>query len=128
MDDNLYDFEFMEWLGNDPEVARLLHQVIARIPEEIWHEFPFFEATNGPSKWGAHVEDGLVTIDPNRLSTDSSEVRLGTVAHELAHVYLGHPKEGGLADENEADSLARQWGFSTEVDELREKYGPPTLE
>lgn len=42
-----------------------------------------------------------------------------TIAHEIAHAYLGHNKheegrdiEIGKKQEDEADSLAKKWGFS----------------
>ena len=53
-------------------------------------------------------------------------VAIGILAHEFAHLFLGHPVTGGLQDEYQADGLACQWGFTEEVRALRQHLGPPT--
>ena len=71
--------------------------------------------------------------DSAKLRLVSHEVALGTIAHEIAHVALGHPRirpDEYAADfeayEYAADDLGREWGFTEEIDEMRHKYGPPT--
>ena len=52
--------------------------------------------------------------------------RVGTVAHEIARVMLQHHEveshewnRGGTDTEDEADALAKTWGFEAEIDEMR---------
>lgn len=62
------------------------------------------------------------------VSGYKKDVMIGIVAHEFAHVYCGHNGETGeLTKEDEADDMARVWGFESEVDVMREKLGPTTL-
>lgn len=113
----------------DPEVRALFDTVIDRIPEEYGPSFPSFAVAPGSSKMGAHVDTPSRTLitDAGKLGQQSHQVALGTIAHELAHVFLGRAPEPRLEDEYEADDLARRWGFMEEVDERRRLVGPPSL-
>ena len=113
----------------DPEVRDLFNTVIDRIPGEYSPSFPSFAVAPGFSKMGAHVDTPSQTliIDAEKLDQQSQQVALGTIAHELAHVFLGRALEPRLEEEYEADDLARQWGFAEEVDERRRLVGPPSL-
>ena len=118
---------FMQWYGHDTRLASLLEDVIRRIPRGVHDEFAFFEVVEGHSPWGAHVdEDNAVTLDPEKLTTDSRPVALGTIAHELAHVFLD--PQARREDDGEADALARKWGFSPEIAAMRDAIGEPALE
>ncbi len=131
----LDNLAFMQWYGHDTRLASLLEDVIRRIPKRVHDEFAFFEVVEGPLPWGAHVdENNTVTLDPEKLTTDSRDVALGTIAHELAHVFLDHRARLKLdsrarqEDCGEADARARKWGFSPEITALRGVIGEPTLE
>ena len=52
-------------------------------------------------------------------------VAVGILAHEFAHVFLGHARKGGLLDEHEVDALACQWGFTKEINAMWQHSGPP---
>jgi len=64
-------------------------------------------------------------IFPIEVVSRPTEVMRGVVAHELAHICLGH-----LADkppyfevrENQADDLAKDWGFKKEIEAMREYH------
>lgn len=63
--------------------------------------------------------DCIVYLSPELLSAPLEEIR-GVIAHELAHVFLGHDEVSmplgqaeivGNRDEDAADRLAESWGF-----------------
>ena len=127
----LDDAEELQYIGiwelHDPLLAALVREVLGRIPDEVEDEFHVFNVFEDTSPWGAYVNDGSVFLDPRKLLAESRDVAIGTIAHELAHVYLRHPMEGGLDDEYAADDLARSWGFVQEVKAMRDACGPPTV-
>jgi hypothetical protein len=106
-----------------PAMGSLIRQVLKWIPDEYTKQFPSFSVFEAHSPWDAHVEDGKVFCDPNLLELPK-DVAIGTLAHEFAHVFLGHMGES-LAEDYEADDLACQWGFTKEVGAMREQFGPP---
>jgi len=109
-----------------PAMNHLIRHVLKRIPDHYAGDFPSFSVFEAHSPWGAHVDpEGIIFCDPSLLNLPWG-VAIGTLVHEFAHVFLGHTGKGGLADEREADALARRWGFSKEVDAMRKLYGPPT--
>jgi len=113
----------------DSEIRAVFDTVIGRIPEEYGPSFPTFAVAPGFSKMGAYVDtpSSTLIIDAEKIGQQSQQVALGTIAHELAHVFLGRAPEPRLEEEYEADDLARQWGFAEEVDERRRLVGPPSL-
>jgi hypothetical protein len=74
------------------------------------------------------TEDGVIYLDSEKLKQLDDDVALALIAHELAHSHLGHSNTGqrDLNEENEADELARKWGF--DVDKFRRVCGPPTIQ
>jgi len=109
----------------------LVKCVLKRIPDSYAEEFPPFSVFESHSPWYAHVEhedleeEGKVFCDP-RLLNMPKNVAIGTLAHEFAHLFLGHTGRGGLRDEYQADELACQWGFTEEIRAMRRHSGPPT--
>ena len=71
----------------------------------------------------------IVTLTPE-IETMSDEALVGAIAHEFAHVFLKHDapplrcedKEEFVREvnrrEEEADKLARKWGFATEIEAI----------
>jgi hypothetical protein len=119
----------------DPSFRRLFEDVLARIPDSYAEDFPCFSVYEGFALEGASVIDEIIYFDVSRLTKASGGdqgVLIGIIAHELAHIFLGHssmiernPMEG-LKLEGEADSLAAEWGFAEEVETFRQKLGPPS--
>lgn len=79
-------------------------------------------------------EDGELTTKPFArvlylsplLADVEKDVAVAVVAHELAHIQLGHESINSSRDiydrqEDEAWNLARQWGFEKEI-KARERY------
>lgn len=104
----------------------LVKCVLKHIPESYTEEFPSFSVFESHSPWGAHVEEkGNVFCDPSLLGLPK-DVAIGALAHEFAHVFLGHTGRGGLQEDYQADELAYQWGFVEELKAMRLCFGPPT--
>ncbi|MCJ7743349.1 MAG: DUF45 domain-containing protein [Dehalococcoidales bacterium] len=110
---------------------KLVRHVLKVIPNRYAEEFPSFSVFEAKSPWGAHIEresiedEGKIYFDP-RLLKMAKKVAIGTIAHEFAHLFLGHTGPGSLQGEYEADDLARQWGFKNEIEAMRKHSGPPT--
>ncbi|MFO7962597.1 MAG: hypothetical protein R6U50_01610 [Desulfobacterales bacterium] len=70
---------------------------------------------------GSVTEEGTIYLNPAKLANYPDEVAQAIVAHELAHYHLEHFRDNRctrtMACENEADDLAKRWGFN--VDKLR---------
>lgn len=114
-----------------PAMYNLVKHILKAIPDEYTEDFPSFSVYEH-SPWGAHIEkdregEGILFLDPSLLDLPT-DVAIGTLAHEFAHLFLGHTGKGGLQEDYEADELACQWGFSAEVEAMRQHYGPPTDE
>jgi len=110
-----------------PAMDNLLRHVLKVIPDSYTEEFPAFSVFETYSPWGAHVEEGKVFYAPSLLDMPK-DVAIGTLAHEFAHLFLGHTGEGGLREEYEADGLAHQWGLAEQIRAMHRHIGPPTLE
>lgn len=111
-----------------PAMDNLVRHVLKVIPDSYTEEFPSFSVFERYSRWGAHVEEeGNIFCDPSLLDVPK-DVAIGTLAHEFAHLFLGHTGKGGLREEYEADALAHQWGFKEQIRAMRNIAGPPTLE
>jgi len=107
-----------------PAMHNLIMHVLKTIPDEYMDDFPSFSVYEN-SPWGAHVEkEGVIHFDPSLLDLPT-DIAIGTVAHEFAHLFLGHTCKG-VQEDYEADELACRWGFSAEVEAMRRHYGPPT--
>lgn len=126
------DMEMLPYIGtwdlSDARLNDLCVEVLGRIPNEFEDDFPVINVQQRDSAWGAHVEDeNVVVLDEEKLARYSRAEAIGIIAHELSHVYLQHPKVGGLEDEYSADDLASGWGLDLEVHAMREAIGPPTV-
>jgi hypothetical protein len=114
-----------------PAMLALVRSVLERMPDSYSDDFPSFSIFESHSDWHAHVERedsedvAIVVCDP-RLLNEPRKVALGTIAHEFAHLFLGHIAPSGLENEYQADDLARRWGFKKEIGAMRALYGPPT--
>jgi hypothetical protein len=66
----------------------------------------------------------IVVVFPFETASRSFDVARGAVAHELAHVYAEHLIPGKLKGydeaEDEADQIAKNWGFDKEIEALRQ--------
>lgn len=77
-----------------------------------------FKTADGKRKRGTIAPHARVLYLSPELERIAWDRILVVVAHELAHVILGHPLySGGEYDknENEAWTLVRKWGFANEV-------------
>ena len=103
----------------------LVRYVLKTIPNSYADEFPSFSVFETYSPWNAHVDQGEVLLSPSLLNLPW-DIAIGTLAHEFAHVFLGHTGMAGLQEEHEADALACQWGFTEEIKAMRQRFGPAT--
>ena len=108
-----------------PAMDELVKDVLKLIPESYTEDFPSFSIYESPSKWGAHVDEENIHLDPDLLN-EPRDIAIGTIAHEFAHVFLGHVGPGSLQNEYVADTLAEKWGFKKQIKAMRKRYGPPT--
>ena len=114
-----------------PDMDTLIKHVLKAIPNKYAEEFPSFSVFEAKSRWGAQVEresiedEGKIFFDPKVLKMPK-DVAIGLIAHEFAHLFLGHDGGGGLKDEDAADAFAIQWGFAKEVKSMRKKLGSAT--
>ncbi len=94
----------------DELVARQVYIILPQLRENYTFALGFAAQS---SAW-------FVVLDA-ALPKESLEVIAGTVSHELAHVFLGHNalllghRSGTPEEEEDADSLARSWGFGKEI-------------
>ena len=106
-------------------IDSLVKYVLRVIPDDYAEQFPSFSVFETYSPRQAYVEDGKIFCDSSLLNI-AKDIAIGTLAHEFAHLFLGHPVSGGLEDEYKADELACQWGFQKEIAAMREWFGPPS--
>jgi hypothetical protein len=131
--DMLLDSTNNLWIA--PEFVRHLRSVFERLPlsalQVLAEQHPAFLAVD-PNFRGL-VIDGrsldasqpVIYLSPMLLSNPREEVE-SVIAHELAHVVLGHKEEPspnaaavGAARESEADQLVESWGFSVPESDKR---------
>ena len=121
-----YNFDIVEIESN--YLRDLLTTVLFKIIESTGKdEIDFGWVREGPTfsgEAGEVTEDGAIILDSNILREYNNDVTMAIIAHELAHFYLGHYSSwpDGLEFENEADELAKSWGFN--IDKFREVCGP----
>ena len=53
----------------------------------------------------------FVLLNFANMRKESKNVKMSTIAHEIAHFVLGHGMEGGEEKERTADDLIEKWGF-----------------
>jgi hypothetical protein len=148
-DDRQYRVE--SWLGNrcyelehQPALERAVSNVVARLPEEVldvlenerdtFIVFPQrhsnsiqrVDTTCPPSAQFTKHETWMVVLASYLLDASYARV-VGTVVHELAHVYL-QQTSGDDQVEEEADRLASAWGFAEEIEasKLAENLAAPS--
>jgi hypothetical protein len=111
--------------------------VLADLPEEVFLKLcgmknVFFTFTPNP---GAEIKPFILVEDiktgealkvvtfPYVITCSSPGAARGTIAHELAHLYA-HPDKYASDDamEDEADEIAKSWGFEQEVEEMRDYH------
>ena len=119
----LLDTSNNPWLGVG--FLRHVRRVFARLPlsvlqELVQKEVGFFAPDH--SYWGmvrqldpTALEGKLIVyLSPELLSYPRDKIE-PVIAHELAHVVLGHkeePKTKPMEDEDAANDLAKSWGFA----------------
>lgn len=103
----------------------LVKHVLTVIPDSCAEEFPSFSIFEAHSPWGAHVDEENIYLYSDLLN-EPKDVAIGTIAHEFAHLFLGHAAPGSLQNEYEADTLAEKWGFKKQIKAMRKRYGPPS--
>ncbi len=125
-------FKDVRILAGDP-IASYVLQVVQAIQRRdakfVRFELEITVSGTFTGKIGEVTEDGIIGLDGARLSMLPENVQLAIIAHELAHAYLGHHfnwKDGDLQYEDEADNLAKEWGF--DVDAFRRIVGPAKLQ
>jgi len=99
-------------------------EVFCRLPKEVFLEFyrnnllflvpPFAGAS------AFKIDNSLTVVVIPFLSFERPRaILVGEIAHELAHIYLGHltlhPNELTDKHEKEADKIAIAWGFEPEI-------------
>lgn len=95
-----------------------MRRLVERVPSEVLESLDvlFF----APSQHiygqvfpaGGHIGASLLYLSPDLEGLPQEEVDF-TVAHEVAHAFLGHDNyvKNGPEIENQADALAVEWGF-----------------
>ena len=126
-----------DFLGNNcyyvtwhPRLIPALRDVLARLPESVFEErdiIVVFPEQHGSTAYLRNVmvpsaSDSMFSVYPvwiivlaGYLAESTHKVAVGTIAHEFAHVVLGH-RSGGSNAEDAADTLAIEWGFSDEIE------------
>ena len=115
---------------SDRRIRRALEEVLSRLPEVVSQallngERPLYIVQS--SRIGGVVTLGfpsgltLLTLNEALKERPLGQI-VGIVAHELAHLALGHrfvswegKRQLRLREEYEADALACQWGFQGEL-------------
>lgn len=110
----------------DGAFRQLVETVLALIPDVDAKEFPDFAILQADSGGTfAHADAGITVFDVDlmkRLLMDD-ETKIGIIAHELAHLFLGHVSgdHQGASDEElheieeAADKKAEEWGFERQI-------------
>ncbi len=124
-------FDYVEI--SSTQLKELLRCVVVIISNHVdFEETGFGPVHEGPTSSGEAGEvtqDGDICFDYTLIKQYPDNVAQTLIAHELAHHYLKHYDDlrchQTLVCEEEADDLARKWGF--DVDEFRKICGPPSL-
>jgi hypothetical protein len=122
------------WFKGSKQVSRALTEVLCRLPDEAadfilcnsdivvidgsssaaWSRRLDCPAYNEPHERRVHI-----VVLRKRLRDMPYKAVVGEVAHELAHVFAGHDVKSDESCQEEADRLARDWGFGDEIDALK---------
>ncbi len=84
---------------------------------------PIIEGPTLSGEAGEVTEAGNIRVSSEKLQKLEPPVAMAIIAHEMAHSNLKHyhHDKTGLQEEEEADTLAKKWGF--EIDYFREVCG-----
>jgi len=115
---------------SSPGIREALEEALSRLPDSVYDDLvhgdrPLYIAQSsrigGVVTLGSRSGITLLTLN-QELGRRSTEEIVGVIAHELAHLALGHrfvswegKRELRLREEYEADALACQWGFQGEL-------------
>jgi Zn-dependent peptidase ImmA (M78 family) len=94
-----------------PKILKALKKVAPHVPEKLGRRvFIFTPETNTLGSVFKH-DDYVLYLRPTLFRSSQREIDF-TVAHEFAHLVLGHLRRlPGRQVEKEANALARKWGF-----------------
>jgi Zn-dependent protease with chaperone function len=118
-DDFHYQFLQSGWFDDDrAKTVEAMRRLSERMPEEIFDELPIVIVL-APAQWKygqvyPSILNGVVVyLSPTLEKLEQEEVDF-TVAHEFAHVHLGHQvwSNNPPSLEDEADKLVESWGFT----------------
>lgn len=95
------------------QMAERLYEIVRDRP--VWWFYP----DAGYDGLVKELPQGAVIYLSPGLELRSKEAVIGAVAHEIAHVVLGHldwpPEEVGEQTEDEANEAVKAWGFNEEL-------------
>ena len=105
-----------------PRFERLVREALERIPLRLGDLNPLRIFLSGYQEGFAssleHTDSewfNIIVIDLHDLEKKEDPYIITVVAHEVAHVYLGHSKSRDLSSrpgqEEEARALVKRWGF-----------------
>jgi len=116
-----------------PYMEKIIQEVVCIIGKSIDYEElnfgPVIEGQTHSGEAGEVTEDGNIILDSSKLAIYEYDISMAIIAHEFAHYHCGHYRnyveEDGLRKEDEADSLAQNWGFN--IKKFREVCGVATI-
>ena len=129
-----YNFGLDEIGGSQDHIISVFGSVLADLPEDVFKKINsiknlFWAFT---SRYGAEVKcfrlenDSkareliqVVTI-PYGSSFLPFDAARGEIANALAHIYLEHKSDSNKEGEEEADEVAKSWGFNDEIEACRD--------
>jgi hypothetical protein len=134
----LLNCDFGGGLGWPVEVwISLFGFVLAEIPEEVFRKlhsmkslFFIFSPCPGAEVKVFQLKNGIEEGETLRVvnfpyedfeSMTRTQLK-GEIAHELAHAYLEHILGGPDETEDEADEIAKKWGFEKEIEAMRDLF------
>ncbi len=117
---------------SSPRIREALKEALSRVPDSVYNNLvhgdrPLYVAESsriaGVVTLDCEGDSGviLLTLNEGLKGRPLGDI-VGIIAHELAHLVLGHrfvswegKRKLGLREEYEADALACQWGFHAEL-------------
>ena len=117
---------------SSPRIREALKEALSRVPDSVYNNLvhgdrPLYVAESsriaGVVTLDCEGDSGVILLTLNEgLKKRPLGDIVGIIAHELAHLALGHrfvswegKRKLGLREEYEADALACQWGFQGEL-------------
>jgi len=113
---------------SSPRIRGALEEALSRVPDSVYNslvhgERPLYIVQSSRIGGVVTLDSGLTLLTLNEALKERplGEI-VGIIAHELAHLALGHrfvawegKRQLRLREEYEADGLACQWGFREEL-------------